>query len=253
MKITIDKLIERPLSFSSMKEFAKSPRHYIKYISAERTPPTDAMKLGLLVHCMLLTPEYLNESFAVAPDVNKRTKDGKAEFNTFCSQHPDKTVVSSTDFEYARKIADVAMSNPKIYDAVYGCYIFEHGWDAEINDLPYRGFYDGQSNDYILEVKTTSDSHPRSVMTDFVKRKYHMQAALYNLVSSLPILYVVIDTTDPALSYVAKAHNEYVDLGKKDILELNDKFKRCMEMDLFDKGYDYSGDIVIKLPWSVEK
>ena len=43
--ITREMLEDRPLSFSSLKEFAKSPKHYMDYISRPKTPPTDA-KIG---------------------------------------------------------------------------------------------------------------------------------------------------------------------------------------------------------------
>ena len=46
--ITIDTLKERPLSYSSLKEFAKSPRHYVEYLRREKKP-TAAMAFGSLV------------------------------------------------------------------------------------------------------------------------------------------------------------------------------------------------------------
>ena len=38
MNIDINFLNERPLSYSSLKEFAKSPSHYIHYVLAKREP-----------------------------------------------------------------------------------------------------------------------------------------------------------------------------------------------------------------------
>jgi exodeoxyribonuclease VIII len=253
MIITRQTLEERPLSFSSIKEFAKSPRHYLDYISKERTPPTDAMKLGSMVHCMILTPYLFNEQFAVAPDINKRTNAGKEEWIQFANLHAGKTIVNNEDYEHARKLVDGVLCNDLIYDTVMSCTSFEREWRMEVDGLPYRGFFDGESDDYILEVKTITDGHPKAVMSDFIKRKYHMQAGIYNQVSGKKVLYLIVETSSPYLSYLAYADTRYVDLGKKDVSELNNRFHKCLESGDFTGGYDYNNVITIDLPWSVEK
>ena len=253
MIITRQTLEERPLSFSSIKEFAKSPRHYLEYISKERTSPTDAMKMGSMVHCMILTPDVFNEQFAVAPDINKRTNAGKEEWLEFSNLNVGKTIVNNEDYEHARKLIDGVLCNDDIYNAVKSCTSFEREWRIEMGGLPYRGFFDGESDEYILEVKTTSDGHPKAVMSDFIRRKYHMQAGIYSQVSGKKVLYLVIETSAPYLSYLAYATEKYVDLGRKDVAELNSRFVNCLEGGDFTGGYDYNNVITIDLPWSVEK
>jgi exodeoxyribonuclease VIII len=253
MIITRQTLEERPLSFSSIKEFAKSPRHYLDYISKERTAPTDAMKLGSMVHCMILTPDVFNEQFAVAPDINKRTNAGKEEWLEFSNLNAGKIIVNNEDYEHARKLIDGVLCNDNIYNAVKSCTSFEREWREDIYGLPYRGFFDGESDEYILEIKTTSDGHPKAVMSDFVKRKYHMQAGIYNKASGKKVLYLVVETSAPYLSYLAYANDKYLDLGRKDVAELNNRFMNCLEGGDFTGGYDYHNVITIDLPWSVEK
>lgn len=254
--VTIESLKERPLSFSSIKEFAKSPRHYLDYINRHKTSPTDAMKLGSLVHCLMLRPELFNEQFSVSPDINKRTNAGKEEWAEFCRLNEGKTVVEDSDYEHARRLVDTAMTNDNIYNAVKSCYDFEREWQMEIDGLPYRGFYDGISTDYILEVKTINDASPKNVVSDFYKRKYHLQASLYSLSQfGFPILYVIIETSQPYLSYIAMADDDYIGQGSIDIGKLNEKFNYCMDNNDFNKGYEFhvSGNVKIGLPWSVEK
>jgi hypothetical protein len=254
--ITIESLRERPLSFSSIKEFAKSPMHYIDYINRPKTPPTDAMKLGSLVHCLMLRPELFNDQFAISPDINKRTNAGKEEWAEFCRLNEGKDVIENSDYEHARKLVDTAMTNDHIYNAVKSCHDFEKEWSMEIDDLPYRGFYDGISTDYILEVKTINDGNPKNVMSDFYKRKYHMQASLYSMSQfGLPVMYIIIETSQPYLSYVAMADDNYIEQGAKEIGRLNESFKECMEGNKFNTGYEFhiSGNMKISLPWSVEK
>ena len=246
--ITLENLQERPLSYSSLKEFAKSPRHYISYLNKERKS-TPAMEFGSLVHCLLLQPEEFALNYMIAPNLDRRTKDGKAEYEKFLEASNGKTVVSADDYNNAYDLVANAKENQVISDAVMGCKSFESEWRAEIGGLPVRGFFDGEADDYILEVKTSNDAEPRTLINDFYKRMYHVQAGLYNLVSEKPIKYIILETTAPYNSYIAMATDKYVSAGRKRALDLIEGFKYCMENGEFHKGYEhYHGSISIDLP-----
>lgn len=254
--VTREMLEERPLSFSSLKEFAKSPKHYIEYISKPKTPPTDAMKLGSAVHCMILTPELFNDKFAVAPEINKRTNAGKEEWALFASQNEGKDILSNEDYEHARRLSDGALANKYVRNLLNNCYAFEEEWSAEINDLPFRGFYDAVGESYVVEIKTTNDGNPSSVMSDFYRRKYHMQAALYSTASmGKDIFYIVIETSVPYVNYVAAVDPSYIKKGVDDFGYYSRKFMNCMHSNSWNEGYDFYHDdgVLIKLPWGVEK
>lgn len=246
--ITLEKLQERPLSYSSLKEFQKSPRHYIAYLNKQKkTSP--AMELGSLIHCLLLQPEDFHLNYSIMPNVDRRTKDGKATYEEFLAKSDGKIVITQDDYNHAFDITDNAKSNTAIAKAINGCKHFETEWRAEIGGLPIRGFYDGEADDYILEVKTASDAEPRTIINDFYKKGYHIQGGLYNMVSEKPILYVILETTSPYNCYTAWATDKYINTGRKIALDLIEGFKYCMEDNGFDKGYEhYHGNISIDLP-----
>ncbi len=249
-------LNNRPLSYSSIKEFARSPRHYLEYITKPRFAPTDAMKLGSMVHCLLLQPSEFDNQFLVAPEINKRTNAGKEEWANLLAANEDKQIVSSDDYATAICIVNNANKNKSIRASIRDCYLFEEEWHNSVSDLPYRGFFDGVANDYILEIKTTNDANPKSVMADFYKRKYHIQAGLYNLASLKRIKYLIIETSYPYLSYTAFADDLFVNKGISEVSYLNSEFKKCLEANDFSYGYEYfyKDDITISLPsWSVDK
>jgi hypothetical protein len=252
--ITREMLEQRPLSFSSLKEFAKSPKHYMDYISRPKTPPTDAMKLGSAVHCMILTPELFNDQFSVAPEINKRTNAGKEEWALFASQNEGKDILSNDDYEHARRLSDGVLANPYVRNLLNHCYAFEEEWGAEINDLPFKGFYDAVADDYVIEIKTISDGNPKSVMSDFYKRKYHMQAALYSTASlGKDVYYIVVETSAPYINYVALADKSYIEKGAQDFGYYSRKFMNCMYSNKWNEGYDFYHEdgVIIKLPWDV--
>jgi exodeoxyribonuclease VIII len=69
------------ISFSKLKALNHSPKRLHQYITAPQD--TDAMTAGSVLDCLLFTPDEFSDKFAIAPDVDRRTKDGKALYAEF--------------------------------------------------------------------------------------------------------------------------------------------------------------------------
>lgn len=248
--ITIDTLRERPLSYSSLKEFSKSPRHYVEYLRKEKKP-TPAMAFGSLVHCLLLQPTEFNNQFAVMPNIDRRTKDGKAAYEEFLSTTDGKEVITEEQYDEANNLINKVVSEGHIADAIKNCNKFEHEWHADINGLPFRGFFDGEADDYILEVKTANDASPKTIINDFYNRQYHIQAGLYAYVSKKPIKYLIIETTSPYNVVLADVDPAFTEYGMKEAVKHINAFNVCLQNNMFDMGYEFhmeEGHFTIGLP-----
>lgn len=245
--ITLDTLNQRPLSYSSLKEFAKSPAHYIQYLNAKKEPSKE-MNFGSLVHCMLLYSQQFTEFFAVAPDVDRRTKDGKATWEIFVASAGDKIVVTGEDVDTANEIAARIFSNTDAKKAIHSCTEFEKEWSTIINGLPFRGFIDGCADDYVLELKTTSDGNPKTFIKDFHNRMYYMQAALYHHATGKQLQYLVVETKSPYNFFLAPISQEYLDYGWSEVQKLTDSFNTCMVLNSWDAGYEFHGPVSLNLP-----
>lgn len=250
MRIDLEFVQNRPLSYSSIKEFAKSPRHYVHYVLAKREP-SKAMNLGSLIHCLIMYPSKFNDQFIIAPNVDRRTKDGKATWEEFISKSNGKIVVTEDELEEAKQITDNVLSNWKINNTVKECTSFEQEFKYDISGLPFRGFVDGvNAGNYILEIKTMSDASPSNVTREFYNRKYHIQAGLYNLVHKLPVKYLIVETNAPYNSMLVDVADEYIEKGQQELMDLVDKFNTCMDLDAFNAGYGFmeSEEFVVGLP-----
>lgn len=249
MKIDINFLNDRPLSYSSIKEFAKSPRHYINYLSQPRTASKE-MNLGSMVHCLLLYPSSFPEQFAVAPDVDKRTKDGKALWDSFVSESEGKTVVSESEFNDANSIVDNVKESIEVKNIINECVSFEEEFKTTVEGLPFRGFVDGKGNSFILELKTMGDASPQNIIKEFYNRSYHIQAGLYSLHHNMPVVYIIAETKPPFNFYVAKCSDEYIKAGINQLMSLSKKFRDCMDLEAFNAGYTFNMDrqFVVDLP-----
>lgn len=247
--ITIESLQQRPLSYSSLKEFSKSPAHYLEYLRRE-FKPTPAMALGSLVHCLLLQPNELGKQFFIMPNIDRRTKDGKAQYEQAQIDAVGKQIVTEQDYDEANNLVNKVVSEGHIADVIKNCNKFEHEWREEIAGLPVRGFFDGEADDYILEVKTANDANPKTIINDFFNRSYHVQAGLYSFVSNKPIKYLIIETSAPYNVVLADASEQYIKHGQNEAFRLINSFKDCMEHNMFHMGYDYhtEGNFELGLP-----
>ena len=251
--ITLETLQQRPLSYSSLKEFAKSPAHYIAYLNGDKEPSKE-MIFGSMLHCLLLQPKEFNSQFAVMPNVDRRTSEGKATYAKFMSEAEGKSVVQESELEDANRLVEKVMMQDHFKKLVSDCNIFENEFRQDIDGLPFRGFIDGEADNYVLEVKTASDAHPKTIINNFYDRGYHIQAAIYNMVTNKPVKYLIIETKSPYNIVVADASQDYINLGKKTVSELVMLFNGCMQNNLWDMGYEFhsGGDFEVSLPYWVK-
>ena len=93
---------------SFIKKFAECP-------AAAHLPfePTRNMVIGTAVHALALEGEevFLSE-FVVVPEVDKRTKDGKAEWAAFEQANVGKTLLSRDEFETVQGCVNSLKSHP---------------------------------------------------------------------------------------------------------------------------------------------
>ena len=91
----------------------KSPMHF-KYHMENPEEPTPALLFGIAAHKMILEPGSFSDEFAIAPQVDRRTKEGKQIWAEFCDECNDNdlTVISKDDFEKICTMDDAIDLNP---------------------------------------------------------------------------------------------------------------------------------------------
>jgi hypothetical protein len=72
------------------------------------------------------------------------------------------------------------------------------------------------------------------------------------MISQKTVIYVIVETSEPYLSYCAPTDYRYTELGVSELDKLNSQFTKCLESGDFSGGYDHAGEVVISLPWHVE-
>lgn len=248
MEITKEFLQERPLSYSSLTAFKQSPAHYIHYLTQPFTK-TPALVLGNLVDVLLLTPDNFAKKFAVVPECDKRTKEGKAIWEAFKSNpdHAGKEWVPTDMYNQAIFMRDAVNMNP-----VSASFLkrmaksqLKLNWTCKETGLPLVCFIDIEGDTFIADLKTTDCADPEEFMRSAFNYQYHIQAAAYleaykRKFFKFPDYYfIVVEKSAPFGVSVCKATDDFIALGKQEFEGLKTRFNYCMEKNLWQQTYEF--------------
>lgn len=167
------------LSSSGIKKLLRSPAHYI----VERTranEPTDAMRIGTAVHTLILEPHRAGQVVQM-PEFNNRTKDGKAERDSWLAAHEGQQAFDAETFARIHRAVAAVRAHPGasmlLSEGVAERTVL---WrDARLG-IECRARFDWHRADGgIVDVKTTRDASPESFSRDIHAYGYAISAAHY--------------------------------------------------------------------------
>lgn len=172
------------ISRSALMTFRRSPLHYYhKYISESRVQDesTPAMILGSLVHCLVLEPEKFYSDFVVLPNLDRRTKFGKAEYERIGLESIGRQLIAKDLYDKAcamnisvrAELEENDLVAPMLAMSQVELSIF-FGYDG----IQYKCRPDSWCNTVIFDLKTTNDASPRAFKQSAYNYGYYLQAAM---------------------------------------------------------------------------
>lgn len=167
----IDKLT---LSFSSLKQFGKSPAHFVGYkkrIFKQSAP----MRRGWLTHLITLEPDKIQELqvLDVATRANKQYKEAVANH-----KDGENGVFTAKEVQEAQKLAEAVREHPLANKLLSEAICVEKHLKWEMDGVKFHGYADIIGSDYIADLKIT-DNEPKKIQRWVMDNLYHMQLALY--------------------------------------------------------------------------
>ena len=253
------------VSSSQLKTILRSPAHYADaYLSEKpRKEPTASMVLGSLTHTLFLEPENFGSEYIIAPECDRRTKDGKAIYAAFQDAADGLTIITAEQLTTAQSMAN-SMCGHIIHQAMTGGHaeasIF---YSASVGGLGVacriRPDYhippcDTWPTGLIIDVKTTDDARPEAFARTCVNFGYDLSAAMYcdgfmrHYGADEPPLFLLLVVERDAPHAVAcyECSPEMLDKG-------NEKYSKALELLTICRlsgewpGYD-SGIQLLNLP-----
>lgn len=262
------------LSYSSLKQFNKSPEHFVHYLK-DKFSPTPAMIFGLLLDKMILTPGTWQEDFVVKPDKNPYLKDLEAEFGKaegrekyeqnkiteqkWLEDNQGKTFVTQDQIDTATFITKKVFANAEA--AALLSLVTQTQKRIEFTDkttgLKVCGYEDGEGDNIIMDLKSCINADPEEFVRQAIKLGYDLQAAVYLEAAKLRSFkfpeywFLCVETSEPYGISVIRASDEFIEYGKLTLRNSLDNFKYCLDNKLFHQSYQFRnkfGPLTLELP-----
>lgn len=250
--INLDFLAKRPVSYSSLKAFRKSPKHYIQYLTKPREI-TDAMLFGQIVECRVLEPEKFDRKFMVIKKTPQRSNAAKEEMERLQQEAAEsgKIIIYESMVEEADLCVTALMdyeSSRKLIEARRRIQL-RMNWTHKHTGIPVTGIIDFESkaweSDFIVDLKTTKSADPDDFTKDAAKLDYHIQCGSY--MDGYPrtqfrfpnMAFIAVENVDPFNVSVFFCENNYVSRALDEFHGTMNAFKYCMDHDQFGMGYDF--------------
>jgi len=177
----------KAVSKSHLDQIARSPLHYwARYLDPNRVDPepTPAMSIGSALHTHVLELDTWDERYVTMPEgIDRRTKQGKAEWEAFSAASSGRTVLSKTDAELVMRMARAIYAHPAAAFLLQrpGQAEQTYLWTDEATGLECKCRPDWMTTDgqLIVDLKTTEDASPAGFRKSVANFRYHVQAAWY--------------------------------------------------------------------------
>lgn len=243
---------EVTLSFSSIKEFAKSPSHFIRYKLGDKVQ-TPAMKKGSIIHCAILEPNELDNRYCVLkkedlpnPDKDFRNSENKTFKEQFELQaiSQNKEIITPEEYEIAVKHIELVEGNEVISHYINNLKKREYKISFEFGGYVFNGYIDGIGGNYELDLKTVPDASPDQFKWKIEREKYHWQHYLYsncNLIGSWFDAFNLLVDGEYGIS-LHKIPKDKIFQAEREILNLLEKFEQCTETNSWHMNYEFWTD-----------
>ena len=170
------------ISRSELWKIRESPEKF-KFYKDNPPEPTPALVFGQLFHAMALTPRVAIEDFVIAPNIDRRTKDGKTAYAQFLSEAEGKTIVTDEMWERAADMVEALECNDFCRKLLSGKKEVPFFWTDEDTQEACKCRTDVLTEiegiSLVVDLKTTSDASTDGFIRDAVKFGYDFQAAMY--------------------------------------------------------------------------
>lgn len=221
----------------------KSPATYQHYRdNPSDRPITKALNFGSAFHMCMLEYDKYKKQVVVEPDVNKRTKAGKEEYQKFIKLHQGMTIISNDEHESLEGMRKRLNSSVEAMELLSGGLSEQVNiWNDSDTKVPCKGKADYWNKDkrILVDIKTTTDASPEGFKKSAYKYGYDRQSAFYlDGFKAEQFWFVVIEKSAPYNMSIYVCGEEFLEEGRSKYKHLLDLYSFYFIQELFDP-YDH--------------
>ena len=239
---------------SDLWKMEDSPEKF-KYFLDHPMEQTSAMVFGSACHKFVLEgPDAFCEEYAVAPNVDKRTKAGKEEWEKFQAENAGKTAISSDNVDTIMQM-DEMIANCKLAEKlIHGkgetevAFFWADPETGEKCKIKLDRLVKYNRKWYVIDYKTCKSADTFKFNSEIFRLGYHFQAAMYTegvkiakKLRKRPGFLFVAQEKDPPYSVnVIEVSEEVMNAGHFVFHDLLEKYHDCKALDVWQ---GYVGDV----------
>lgn len=238
------------ISRSSLFLIGKSPLHY-KYAQEHPTESSPALEFGSAAHKFILENDSFNGEYAIAPIVDRRTKEGKARYAEFVENAAGKSVISQDDLntiiDMRTAIIDSKIASRFLY-AEGAKYEQSFFWTDALTGEAVKCRPDCMcevdGKKYIVDYKTTDSCEDGHFERSCRKYGYKLQAGMYregvfqNTLDDYGFIFVAQEKKAPYAVRVYICNEDFISEGYDQYRELLGIYHECKQSGIW---YGYEG------------
>lgn len=230
-----------------MEESAEKFMYFLTH-PVEQTP---AMAFGSACHKMILEPAAFGDEYCIAPNIDRRTNAGKAEWKAFLEDNEGKTVVSQADVDDMMAMEAAMEACPLAANLLRGkgqseVPIF---WTDPETGEKCKAKLDMLTKDedgkyVIIDYKTAKSAETQRFNHEVFNLGYHFQAGFYTegLMNALGLdyrprfVFIAQEKKPPYSVNVIEVTDDVMKIGVAKFHELLQKYADCKSVDMWP-GY----------------
>jgi len=234
---------------SDLWKMEDSPEKF-RYFLDHPIEQTPAMAFGSACHKMILEPETFGDEYAVAPQVDKRTKEGKAMWEAFCTDNAGKMIIGPDDAETMHEMEESLERSKLANKLIRGkgesesAFFWTDPDTGEKCKIKTDRLVKYNRKWYVVDYKTCLSAETNRFNTDIWKLGYFMQAGMYTegvmrakkLRKRPGFLFVAQEKKAPYAINVIEVSEDVMKIGVAKFHELLDKYHECRIADIWP-GY----------------
>ena len=249
------------VSSTDLKKIAKSPAHY-RYWKDHPQRDTPSLLIGRAAHKYMLEKEDFFKEFAVAPNVDRRTKAGKEEWALFEVENQGKDIISADDFEKIKEMHEALYSTPFVAKLLSGEKELSYFLEDEQTGVIMKCRPDCQTQvgdtHILIDYKTTDNAESDDFMKQAIKLMYDLQLAMYKDILDKvkgvehSVIFIAQEKNPPYCVNVLEANEYFIKSGRDMYRSMLDTYAECVKKNEW-KGY-MNGEInTLGLPAWLQK
>ena len=225
------------VSSSELKQMVKSPAHYRYWKDNPDDTDTPALLFGRACHKYVLETYDFYKEFAVAPNVDRRTKEGKEAWNKFLYDNWGKDVITEEQFEIIDAMRNAMLATPFVSKLINGEHEVSLFWTDEDTGIKCKCRPDSLNDKLkiVIDYKTCDNAETQHFMRKAIDLGYDLQASYYldgvKATTGLDCIFVFIaqEKKPPYAVNILQADDVFIRSGRQLYKDMLATYKECTE------------------------